>query len=325
MFDAHSYNKGGVILNMLRQQVGDEAFFQALNLYLERHAFQSVEVHDLRLAFERVSGQDLNWFFNQWFLDKGHPELFFEVDYSQPENILVSAYQAQDLEKAPLFQLPIEVSWYESGDRKSKTFFMTKAFQQFALENGSPISQVYLDEGKNLLARRTQEISSGQFVRQFKESKLGVARYEALDSLVSREAKAELTEIISLAVKDSFWSVRENALGYLQNDPELRSQIPGIEDLVYDLAENDPKNSVRAAAIDLLGVWDPNKYQNTFMRLANEPSYLIAGSALMGLVSSDDNPIDSTIIERFSSDVNFRITVPVAEYFISQNVKGKGP
>jgi len=324
MFDAHSYNKGGVVLHMLRGHLGDEAFFTALNDYLRRHAFQSVEVHDLRIAFERVSGQDLNWFFNQWFLDKGHPELYFEVDYSQPENILVSAYQVQDLEKAPLFQLPIEVSWYEGEIRKSKTIYMNRAFQQFALENGTSVTQVYLDEGKNLLARRSQEISDEYYARQFKESKLGVARYEALDSLIARDSKENLVEIIPLAVRDSFWSIRESVLGYLQNDPEFRTEVPGLEEWVYDLAEKDPKNSVRSAAIDLLAVWDPNKYQNTFLRLANEPSYLVAGSALMGLVSANEPPVALAQIERFEADVNYRMTIPVSEYFISQSVPAKG-
>ncbi len=243
MFDSHSYNKGGVILHMLRKHLSDTAFFEGLKLYLTKHAFQSVEVHDLRLALEQVSGEDLNWFFNQWFLDKGHPELFFEVDYSQPENILISAFQVQDLENTPLYQLPIEVSWYEGGIRKSKTMRMTQAFQQLALENGTPVTQVYIDEGKNLLARRTQEMSADQFAIQFKESKLGVARYEALDSLVAREAKDQLLEILPMALKDSFWSVRENVLGFLQNDPEWREQVDGLEETVYELAENDPKKT----------------------------------------------------------------------------------
>lgn len=325
MFDSHSYNKGGVILHMLRKHLGDAAFFQALKLYLTKHAFQSVEVHDLRLAFEKISGEDLNWFFNQWFLDKGHPELFFEVDYSQPENILISAYQVQDLENTPLYQLPIEVSWYESGDRKSKILTMTQAFQQFALENGTPVTQVYMDEGKNLLALRTQEMSVGQFALQFKESKLGIARYEALDSLVAREAKDQLLEILPLALKDSFWSVRENALGFLQNDSEWSALVDGLEEMVYELSEKDPKNSVRAAALDLLSVWDPEKYQTTFLRLANDSSYLIASSALMGLVAAEESPVDSSLIERFASDKNFRITIPVAEYYIQQGVTGKGP
>jgi len=324
MFDSHSYNKGGVILHMLRKHLGDEAFFKGLNLYLTKHAFQSVEVHELRLAFEKVSGEDLNWFFNQWFLDKGHPEIFFEVDYSQPENILISAYQVQDLESTPLYQLPIEVSWYENETRKSKTFTMTQAFQQFALENGTPVTQVYFDEGKNLLARRTQDMSVDQFAIQFKESRLGVARYEALDSLVSREAKDHLLEIFPLALNDTFWSVRENALGFLQNDPDWSLQIEGLEEKVYELAEKDEKNSVRAAALDLLSAWDPEKYQSTFLRLANDSSYLIASSALMGLVSIEENPVDPKVIERFATDTNFRITIPVAEYYIQQGVEGKG-
>ncbi|MCE7054037.1 M1 family metallopeptidase [Algoriphagus sp. AGSA1] len=110
MFDSHSYSKGGAILHMLREHLGKEAFYEALRFYLRTHAFSTVEVHDLRLAFERVSGEDLNWFFNQWFLDKGHPELHFEVDYSDPNNILISVSQRQDLTETPLYQLPLQVS-----------------------------------------------------------------------------------------------------------------------------------------------------------------------------------------------------------------------
>jgi aminopeptidase N len=62
MFDAHSYNKGGAILHMLRKDVGDEAFFKSLELYLKTNQYKSVEVHNLRLAFEEVTGRDMNRF-----------------------------------------------------------------------------------------------------------------------------------------------------------------------------------------------------------------------------------------------------------------------
>jgi aminopeptidase N len=324
MFDAHSYNKGGVILHMLRKYLGDEVFFRSLHEYLKKHAFQSVEVHDLRLAFERVSGEDLNWFFNQWFLSKGHPELAVEVDYSEPENILVSITQLQNLTEYPLFQFPIEVSWYEGDERKTRQLMVTECQQFFALENGTPLDLVYVDEGKNLLARRTQDLSNSQYLRQFKESSLGVARYEALDSLTAREAKEELIEVLPLALKDSFWSVREIALGYLQSDTGWREQIPGLEEMVYDLVENDPKNSVRSAAIDLLGQWEPDKYSSTFKRLANNPSYLISGAALMALIQAEENPVDADLIESLADNQNFRIVIPVAEYFLKERVSGKG-
>ncbi|WP_051287441.1 M1 family metallopeptidase [Algoriphagus mannitolivorans] len=323
MFDSHSYNKGGVILHMLRKQVGDEAFFKSLNLYLTKNAFKSVEVHDLRMAFEEVTGQDLNWFFNQWFLDKGHPELLLEVDYSQPEDILISVVQAQDLKSNPLFQFPLEVSWYVEGKRESKTFFVNQTFQQFSLQNKLPVNQVYLDERKNLLARRSQITTPQYYLRQLKESQLGVGRYEALDSLISTGNEELLIEAIPLALKDSFWSVRESALVFLQNDPSWGEKI-SVEDLILNIAENDPRNSVRSSALDLMNSWDAEKYQGVFKRLVNDPSFYVAGSALAGLVAGSEGSLTPLELERFESENNFRMVIPVAEYYLENQVRGKG-
>src|SRR5690554_4468801 len=88
MFDATTYQKGGRVLHMLRSYVGDDAFFTALNLYLKENEYQAVEVHNLRLAFEKVTGEDLNWFFNQWFLGAGHPNLKIRSNYIDSLKIL---------------------------------------------------------------------------------------------------------------------------------------------------------------------------------------------------------------------------------------------
>ena len=90
MFDAHSYNKGGLVLHMLRNYVGDEAFWASLNYYLEKHKYTQVEADELRLAFEDVTGEDFNWFWNQWYFSAGHPQLEINYDYS-PEQKMVKA------------------------------------------------------------------------------------------------------------------------------------------------------------------------------------------------------------------------------------------
>ena len=81
VFDAVSYPKGACILNMLRNYVGDSAFFKSLNLYLTANKFKSAEAQNLRLAFEEVTGQDMNWFWNQWYYGSGHPKLDISYDY----------------------------------------------------------------------------------------------------------------------------------------------------------------------------------------------------------------------------------------------------
>jgi aminopeptidase N len=325
LFDAHSYNKGGLVLHMLRRQLGDAAFFKGLNLYLTQHAFQAVEAHDLRLAMERVSGQDLNAFFNQWFFAKGHPELAIEVDYSQPENLLLRFSQVQDFNEFPVFQLPITLSWYEGEVRKTRIVQLTKAEQGFALENGNPISLIYVNEGQEILMKGNQVLSNAQYLQQFKESQLGVARFAALDSLVSREAIEELTVALPLALTDSFAAIRERGLSLLQAGDQWKEPLATLEEQVYRLAEEDSDNKVRAGALDVLTEWNPSGYRGAFTRLARDPSYLVAGAALMGLARVADPALELSWMETFESETNFRMSVGLAEYYLVNKVLGKGP
>ena len=115
MFDRHSYEKGGAILQMLITYLGDDAFFTGLNLYLKNNAFKTVEIHDLRLAFEEITGEDLNWFFNQWFLDSGHPILNVTEKYSG-DTLIMNISQVQDLEEYPLFKLPLYIDLFKGEE-----------------------------------------------------------------------------------------------------------------------------------------------------------------------------------------------------------------
>jgi len=324
LFDAHSYNKGGLVLHMLRRQLGDAAFFKGLNLYLTQHAFQSVEAHDLRLAMERVSGQDLNPFFNQWFFAKGHPEVAIEVDYSQPDNLLLRFSQVQDSFEFPIFQLPITLSWYEGEVRKTRIVQLTKANQEIALENGNPISLIYVNEGQEILMKGNQVLSNAQYLQQFKESQLGVARFAALDSLVSREAIEELTVALPLTLADSFAAIRERGLSLLQAGDQWKEVLAPLEEQVYRLAEEDPDNKVRAGALEVLTEWNPSGYRGAFTRLARDPSYLVAGAALMGLARVADPVVDLSWMETFEGEANFRMAIGLAEYYLVNKVLGKG-
>ena len=325
LFDAHSYNKGGLVLHMLRRQLGDAAFFKGLNLYLTQHAFKAVEAHDLRLAMEQVSGQDLNGFFNQWFFAKGHPELVIAVDYSQPENLLLRFSQVQDSFEFPVFQLPITVSWYEGEVRKTKLVQLTKAQQDVALQNGYPISLVYVNEGHEIVMKGNQVMSNSQYLQQFKESQLGVARFEALDSLVSREATEELVLVLPLAIQDSFAAIRERGLSLLQGGEQWKETLAELEEKIYQLAEGDPQNKVRAGALEVLTEWNPSGYRGAFTRLARDPSYLVAGAALMGLARVADPVMELSWMETFEGETNFRMSVGLAEYYLKNKVLGKGP
>lgn len=78
MFDSHSYQKGGLTLHMLRKEIGDDAFFNGLQHYLKAHAFGTVEDDDLRQSLEFITGQDLRWFFDDWYHMPGHPVMLID-------------------------------------------------------------------------------------------------------------------------------------------------------------------------------------------------------------------------------------------------------
>lgn len=324
MFDSHSYAKGGRILHMLRRHIGDEAFFEAIKLYLTKNAFSSVEVHDLRLAFEEVTGQDLNWYFNQWFLGSGHPILEYEVDYSQPDNLLLTVSQNQNLSTTPLYKIPFKVSWYHDGKRYEKELVLDKAWQQFAIENKVAVSELYLDEALELLAEKKSSRGAAHFKKQFSISPLGVARFEALDSLANSFADdPEVASLVGRGLKDPFWAIREAAVMHIAQHPDWLLEIPGLEESVLSMAENDPKNTVRQGAIEMLSLIDPDKFSPYFLKWMDHPSYYVAGAALGAYLENENNADRGDIATKFESEKNIRLLVPVAEYYITNLVSGK--
>jgi hypothetical protein len=66
VFRAIVYNKSAVVLHMLRQLIGDDAFFAGLKKFYQDWRFQKAGTDDIRRAFESESGEKLERFFERW-------------------------------------------------------------------------------------------------------------------------------------------------------------------------------------------------------------------------------------------------------------------
>src|SRR5690606_14564116 len=82
------------------------------------------------------------------------PVLDIKFDHSQPDNILLTVGQKQDLTGSPLYTIPFTVTWYQEGARKQANFTLDQAVQQFALENGAGTDLVLFDESIEILAKK---------------------------------------------------------------------------------------------------------------------------------------------------------------------------
>ncbi len=140
IFDEITYQKGGVVLHTLRSEVGDEVFWKAVRIYLDRHKFANVETKDLQKVFEEVSGKNLSWFFKQWVYGIGYPTLDIKQTYQQSSNLMkFKVTQKQSF--STIFRLPIEVKITTANGIKYEKLEINKKVDDFAIKlNSKPIS-----------------------------------------------------------------------------------------------------------------------------------------------------------------------------------------
>jgi aminopeptidase N len=322
MFDGHSYNKGGQVLHMLRKYVGDDAFFASLKLYLETNKFNSAEIHNLRLAFEKVTGEDLNWFFNEWFLSPGHPELFIRTEYdvaNQKQKVQIK--QMQDFSKTPLFKIPMYIDLYVGGKVERKKIIITKADETFEFAASSKPDLVNVDAEKMLLCTKDEIKTVQEWAFQYKNAPLYLDRFEAISELAKTPKDPLATKIIISALDDKFWSLRLDAMDALK-DLEAGHEKE-IEDKLKVLAQKDEKSAVRAASTDYLAIhYTDADLQTIYKNGLNDKSFAVLGSSLAAVAKS--NPSEGMKIAKQyenekSPDILFAIADLYANYGSDEN------
>lgn len=279
MFDGHSYAKGGRILHMLREELGDAAFFEGLKTYLIQNSYQSVEIHQLRLAFEKVTGRDLNPFFNQWFLAAGHPVL--QVNYvwlPEAKALRITVRQKQDLMRFPLYQLEIPLVFHEGKNAIAQRLHLRDELQTFDIQLKNEPDWVALDPERVLLAEWEEQTNDEWLVKRFEKSERALYRLLALESAAKHPAQANLTK---KALQDDFWAIREAGIKQLAQLTE-KEQLQ-LQDAVIKLSATDPRPQVRALALQNL--WTLYKYQTPQMAKAalQTPSYVVMAVGLQML------------------------------------------
>jgi len=282
LYDVVSYQKGGRILNMLRNQVGDSAFFKSLNLYLTTKKFQSAEAHDLRLAFEEVTGQDLNWFWNQWYYGSGHPKLDISYDYNS-ENKTAKVFIKQT-QTGKAFRLPIAVDVYQGGKKNRYKVWIDQTADTLSFPATSKPDLINVDGDKILLCEKTDHKTLDNYIFQYKNAGLYVDRREAI-TYAAGQKNAKALDLMKTALNDMYQGLRIYSIQKLNIRNDSVKNV--VEPMIFDLSKNDPKPLVRATAIEALGKYKKDTYREFFLKSINDSSYSIAGNALLALGSID--------------------------------------
>lgn len=288
MFDSHSYAKGGRILHMLRKTIGDSAFFQGLNLYLKTNQYKAVEMHQLRLAMEEVCGQDLNWFFNQWFYASGHPVLDIKTGYdSNSGEAWVTINQNQEVENTPVYRLPLAIDLYYLGQKHRKQVVADGIENTFRFKVPTQPNLINVDAEKMLLCVKSETKTDAEWAFQYKNGPLYLDRLEAMTNLVKKSDSLSAS-VVLLGLDDSHWAIRSKAVEGLKAATRF---MPGkVSDKLASMVKYDPKAAVRAAAIDFLAknFADSPLLPEAVESGLKDRSYNVCGTALNAIAKKDE-------------------------------------
>jgi len=284
MFDAVSYQKGGRILHMLRNYVGDSAFFKSLNNYLTTNKFKSAEAHQLRLAFEDVTGRDLNWFFNQWYFNSGHPSVDIDYQYDDAAG-KVNVIIKQTQKSGKIFSLPLAIDVYDGANKKRYIVWVKNGVDIFTISYAKRPDLVNVDGDKVILWVKKDNKTLDNYIHQYTHAGNYLDRREAIDFASKKLDDPKAVELIKTALTDKYHGLRNFAIS--KADLKKETVKTGFESVLLNLAKSDKYATVRASAIQKLGDYKKAEYADLFKKAVTDSSYTVAGNALAALIKVD--------------------------------------
>jgi aminopeptidase N len=289
------YEKAGWVIQMLREQMGEEAFFAALKHYLESYRMQNVVTADLAKAIEDSSGTNVDQFFDQWIYGAGAPRFVVRSTYDDAaKKLSLSVRQTQKVEgHVGLFRVPIEVAITTSRGEKLFPIEVSKADETFAFSLDGPPLMVLFDKGDKILKSLDFEKTPGDWIRQLKTAGDVPDRADAAFALGSQhDNDAAVKALGEAALHDKFWGVREEALRALGriNSPAARKEVFAA------LSNGQPW--VRVVAVEQLGRFHGDEDAGKRLQAVykDDKAFSVRGAALQS-IALDKAPDAEAVLE----------------------------
>jgi aminopeptidase N len=249
MFDSHSYPKGALVLHMLRAILGDEIFFKTLSHFLRRYAFDAVDTADFIRSVKTVTGQNLDWFFDQWLFKPGHPVFDIRSEWDPARKaVRLKVAQVQDFAKGvPVFRAPVAVKVVTAGKSETHRIWIREREETFEFPAETEPLLVRFDANNELIKETTFPKETAELLYQLRNDDV-IGRMAAAGELAAVQDQPGVPAGLSWSARsDPFWAVRRQAVEVLARRPSAEVSA------VLKKACGDPHSSVRTAAVQALG------------------------------------------------------------------------
>jgi aminopeptidase N len=289
LFDVYPYPRGAAVLSMARFVLGEESFWKALNHYVKKYQWQNVETQQLVVAIEEATGQNLQWFFDEWVYKMGHPE--FEITSSYDEgakSVKLTVKQTQKPDQTrpwfsspEFFTMPVDVGITTASGEKINRVLIDKAEKEFTFAVDSKPLIVNFDRGNYIIKQVSFNRSDDELAYQLLHDNDTTGRVLAAIELKSRKSDAALKALTGAALKDAFWGVRieaVKALAEFKTDPSRSALVEAVK---------DKDSRIRREAIKGLAAFKDPKLADLYINIINsDPSYFAIAEAARALGQS---------------------------------------
>jgi aminopeptidase N len=279
---------------MLRERMGDDAFFRALKHYLEANRLQNVVTADLVKDIEESSGTNVDQFFDEWIYGAGAPRFTVRYTYDDAgKKVNLSVKQTQKVEgHVGLFRVPVDVSITTASGEKIFPIDVSKSDESFSFPVDGAPQIVLFDKGDKILKSVDFQKTPEEWIRQVRTASSVPDRADAAVALGNyHDNDAAVNALGDAALHDKFWGVREEALRSLGriNSPAARKQV------LAALANEQPW--VRVVAVEQLG--KDRGEEDVIKHLQNiykdDKAYTVRGAALQSLALDKAPNLEATL------------------------------
>jgi len=290
------YPKGALVLRMLLRYLGPERFWASINVYLRRHALGNATTDDLRQAVLEATGENLDWFWDEWMYQAGHPQFTVTTAYdTSARKLTLTVKQTQaDSAKAdstglkyetpPLFRMPVAVRVGTASGDVVKRVDLTAREQTIEIAglSGAP-TMVVFDDGNAILKELTFDQPTAWLATQLGRDPDLWNRQWAIEQLGQRTADtAAAVALGRAATRSDYFLTRAAAAELLGHFPASVAQAPLVAAL------RDTSAHVRRAAVAALGqLGGARAAELARATFRSDPSYAVRAAALVALVQAD--------------------------------------
>lgn len=352
------YPKGSFVLDMLRNELGNENYRKSITLYLNRFYHQNVETNDLVASIYEATGRNVKWFFDQWIHRGGEPVIQLSYKIKGKELYLYTKQVHKNDATVSYFRLPMTTSiYYRNGTQQYAKTELRNEMDTFLipLEQNAEVTMVLLDESMQFLrkiiyneknsthltiASQSKETfgrlealerlraakwkeKNKTYVDIFHKESSSLIRYEVLEQISKSEDDEYAIDILTHGLKDAHVQVRRQAIQSCHFKNEMLKQL-----LIERLQDSSYVN-IEKAYLKLLELYPEEK--QTWLKsiegqsgIMNNLSYLYHSQVVSDKSMSSQHPASIEQLKVLASESGeFRSRVPAITFMMEHEIIDK--